>query len=37
MLPALKAGVADHWWTYDELVELIDRSDANQNPILRHE
>ena len=26
MPPALKAGVADHWWTYEELVELIDRS-----------
>lgn len=25
MPPALKAGVADHWWTYEELVELIDR------------
>jgi hypothetical protein len=37
MPPALKAGVADHWWTYEELVESIDRSDANQNPILRHE
>jgi len=24
MPPALKAGVADHWWTYEELVELID-------------
>ena len=25
MPPALKAGVADHWWTYEELVELIER------------
>jgi IS1 family transposase len=25
MPPALKAGVADHWWTMEELVELIDR------------
>jgi hypothetical protein len=24
MPPALKAGVADHWWTYEELVNLID-------------
>jgi hypothetical protein len=24
MSPALKAGVADHWWTYEELVNLID-------------
>lgn len=25
MPPALKAGVSDHLWTYEELVELIDR------------
>jgi len=25
MPPALKAGVADHWRTYEELVDLIDR------------
>ncbi len=25
MPPALKAGVTDHWWTYEELVEMIDR------------
>jgi hypothetical protein len=28
MPPALKAKVTDHWWTYEELVELIDRSEA---------
>lgn len=28
MPPALKAGVADHWWTYEELVDLIDRNEA---------
>lgn len=28
MPPALKAGVTDHWWTYEELVELIDRTEA---------
>jgi hypothetical protein len=28
MPPALKAGVADHWWTYEELVELIDRENG---------
>src|SRR5262249_22276558 len=27
MPPALKAGVTDHWWTYEELVELIDNYD----------
>jgi IS1 family transposase len=33
MPPALKAGVADHWWTYEELVELIDRAEAEKkNP-----
>ncbi|MFO0800073.1 MAG: hypothetical protein U0804_21610 [Gemmataceae bacterium] len=31
---ALKAGVADRWWTYEELVELIDRQP--QQPELRH-
>jgi IS1 family transposase len=25
MPPALKAGVTDRWWTFEELVELIDR------------
>ena len=25
MPPALKAGVTDRWWTYEELVEMIDR------------
>jgi IS1 family transposase len=25
MPPALKAGVADHWWTFEDLVKLIDR------------
>jgi hypothetical protein len=25
MPPSLKAGVADRWWTYEELVELVDR------------
>jgi IS1 family transposase len=29
MPPALKAGVADHWWTMDELVDLIDRGISN--------
>jgi IS1 family transposase len=35
MPPALKAGVTDHWWTYEELVELIDRMEVekkNKNP-----
>jgi IS1 family transposase len=33
MPPALKAGVTDHWWTYEELVELIDRAEAEKkNP-----
>jgi IS1 family transposase len=27
MPPALKTGVADHWWTYEELVEMIDRAE----------
>jgi hypothetical protein len=27
MPPALKARVADHWWTYEELVEMIDGAD----------
>lgn len=27
MPPALKAKVADHWWTYEELVDLIDRAE----------
>jgi IS1 family transposase len=26
MPPALKAGVADHWWTLEELAELIDQN-----------
>jgi len=25
MPPALKAGVTDHWWSYEELIDLIDR------------
>jgi IS1 family transposase len=37
MPPALKAGVTDHWWTYEELVELIDRYDPALNPIRRRE
>ena len=37
MPPALKAGPADHWWTFEELFDLIDRSDANQNPVIRRE
>jgi hypothetical protein len=28
MPPALKAGVTDHVWSYEELVELIDRKGA---------
>lgn len=32
MPPALKAGVADHWWTYEELVELIDRTPPLESP-----
>ena len=28
MPPALKAKVTDHWWTYEELVEMIDRHTA---------
>jgi hypothetical protein len=28
MPPALKAKVTDHWWTYEELVELIDQAEA---------
>ena len=27
MPPALKAGVADHWWTFEDLVKLIDRDE----------
>ena len=27
MPPALKAKVTDRWWTYEELVELIDRDE----------
>ncbi|HEY2784590.1 MAG TPA: IS1 family transposase [Fimbriiglobus sp.] len=30
MPPALKAGIVDHWWTMEELVELIDRDEAEQ-------
>jgi IS1 family transposase len=30
MPPALKAKVANHWWTYEELVELIDG--ASEHP-----
>jgi hypothetical protein len=27
--PALKAGITDHLWTLEELVELIDRESSN--------
>lgn len=30
MPPALRAGVTDHWWTYEELVELIDADIAQR-------
>ena len=30
MPPALKAGVTDHVWSYEELVELIDRAEAEK-------
>lgn len=30
MSPALKAGVADHMWSYEELVELIDREESEK-------
>ena len=30
MSPALKAGVADHMWSYEELVDLIDRNEAEK-------
>jgi IS1 family transposase len=30
MPPALFARVADHWWTYEELVELIDREEPKR-------
>jgi hypothetical protein len=33
MPPALKAGVADDWWMYEELVELIDNYDATEKPV----
>lgn len=33
MPPALKAGVTDHWWTYEELVELIDNYDPTEKPV----
>jgi len=33
MPPALQAGAADHWWTYEELVELIDNYDATEKPL----
>jgi len=33
MPPALKAGVADHWWTYEELVELIDRMGTEEKMV----
>jgi len=29
MSPALKVGVADYMWSYEELVELIDRTEAS--------
>lgn len=31
MPPALKAGIADHWWSYEELVDLIDLRLAEKN------
>jgi IS1 family transposase len=31
MPPALKAKVTDHWWTYEELVEMIDADVARRN------
>jgi hypothetical protein len=31
LTPALKAGVTDHVWTMEELVELIDRAENNSN------
>jgi hypothetical protein len=30
MPPALKAGVTDHMWTYEEQVDLIDRKLAEK-------
>ncbi len=30
MPPALKAGVTDHVWSYEELVDLIDRNEAEK-------
>ena len=30
MPPALKAGVTDHMWSYEELVELIDRNESTK-------
>ena len=30
MSPALKAGVTDHMWSYEELVDLIDRAEAEK-------
>jgi hypothetical protein len=30
MPPALRAKAADHRWTYEELVEFIDRSEAER-------
>ena len=32
MPPALKAKVADHWWTYEELVALIDKYEDPARP-----
>src|SRR5436853_1752782 len=32
MPPALKARVADHWWTYEELVGLIDKYEEEPRP-----
>lgn len=30
MPPALKAKATDRWWTYEELVDLIDRAEAER-------
>lgn len=30
MPPALKANVTDHVWSFEELVELIDRAEAER-------
>jgi hypothetical protein len=30
MPPAVKAKVADHWWTAEELVNLIERTSSGE-------